>query len=74
MEYDYRKLSGKIVEKFETQYNFATAMDISERTLSLKINGKVSWKDSEMAKAMSLLGIDVRHISDYFFKPKVHNS
>lgn len=44
MCYDYSRLSGKIVEKYGTQYNFAIAMKLSERSLSLKLNGKVGWK------------------------------
>ena len=30
MVFDYSKLSGRIVEKFGTQYNFAIAMGLSE--------------------------------------------
>ena len=61
MCYDYSKLAGRIVEKFGTQYNFAIAMGLSERTISLKMNGKVSWKDTE-----------TNFIHLYFFKEKVH--
>lgn len=38
MSYDYSKLRGKIVEVFGKNEPFATAMDMSERTLSLKLN------------------------------------
>ena len=38
--YDYKKLRGKIVEKYATMQNFAKSMEWSERTLSLKINNK----------------------------------
>ncbi|AUB51997.1 DUF739 domain-containing protein [Enterococcus mundtii] len=72
MSYDYSSLSGKIVEKFGTQYNFAIAMGMSERSLSLKINGRVSWKDDDIVKACSLLDIEIKNLHEYFFKPKVH--
>ncbi len=72
MCYDYSRLSGKIVEKYGTQYNFAIAMKLSERSLSLKLNGKVGWKDSEIWKAIQLLDIPVEKIHLYFFKEKVH--
>ncbi|HDG6063125.1 TPA: DUF739 family protein [Staphylococcus aureus] len=72
MCYDYSRLSGKIVEKYGTQYNFAIAMKLSERSLSLKLNGKVAWKDSEIWKAIQLLDIPVEKIHLYFFKEKVH--
>lgn len=74
MCYDYSSLSGKIVEKYGTQYNFAIAMKLSERSLSLKLNGKVNWKDSEMWRAINLLDIPVDEIHLYFFKEKVHIS
>lgn len=72
MSFDYSALSGKIVEKFGTQYNFANAMQLSERSLSLKLNNKVPWKDIEIFKALELLGIESNDICKYFFNAKVH--
>ena len=74
MSYDYSTLSGKIVEKYGTQYNFSIAMGLSERTMSLKLNSKVPWKDNEMVKACELLDIETKQIHQYFFKQKVHVS
>lgn len=71
MSFDYSSLSGKIVEKYGTQYNFAVAIGLSERSLSLKLNNRVRWKDTEIIKAVELLGIDKNLISKYFFKTKV---
>lgn len=71
MSFDFSKLSGKIVEVFGTQYNFAVAMQLSERTLSLKLNNKVSWRTVEVGKACELLGIPKTEIPDYFFNIKV---
>lgn len=71
MSFDYSTLLGKIIEQFGTQYNFATAMNLSERSLSLKLNNKVYWKNSEIAKATKILGIDEKDIPKYFFKEKV---
>lgn len=69
--YDYSKLSGRIVEIFETRYKFAEAMNWSERTLSLKMNGQRSWRQSDICKAIRLLKLTVEDIPDYFFKQKV---
>lgn len=69
--YDYSKLLGRIVEKFGTQAKFAEAMGISERSLSLKLNGKVGWKQPEIAKACSLLELEDFDIPVYFFTLKV---
>lgn len=71
MKFDYSALNGKIVEKFGTQYNFALAMGTSERSLSLKLNDKVAWKDTDILKAADLLDIDKREVYKYFFEGKV---
>lgn len=67
MPYNYSKLLGRIVEKVGTQSNFAEKMELSERTISLKLNGKVGWKQSEIAKACQVLDISDREIPAYFF-------
>ena len=41
MSFNHNKLRGKIIEKYGTQGAFAKALGVSERTLSLKINGKM---------------------------------
>ena len=70
---DYSKLKGKIIEKYSTQANFSKALNISERSLSLKLNSEVDWKQSEIFKATKLLGIPNDEIDQYFFKVKVQN-
>lgn len=72
MSYDYSKLLGRITEKCGTQLNFALAMGLSERSVSLKLNRHVSWKDTEIVKAIEVLGISAKDIPEYFFKEKVH--
>lgn len=72
MKYDYSALNGKIVEVFTTQANFAEALGYSERTVSLKLNGHVPWKDIEIYRAINLLGLTVDDIPRYFFKHDVH--
>lgn len=73
MAFNYNKLSGKIVEIFGTRYNFAKAMGWSERTLSLKMSGKRSWKQSDICKAINLLNLTEEDIPTFFFTPKVQN-
>lgn len=67
MPYNYSKLLGRIVEKVGTQSNFADHMGLSERSISLKLNGKVGWKQSEIAKACEVLSIKDEEIPAYFF-------
>lgn len=69
--YNYDKLSGKIVERFKTQADFAKAIGLSERSISLKLNGKLGWKQQEMARSCELLGIKVEEIGSYFFDLRV---
>lgn len=71
MSYDYSKLRGKIVEKFNSQSEFAKAIGLSERSLSNKINSKVPWKQTEISECCRLLDIAETELAEYFFKNKV---
>lgn len=73
MAFDYSKLRGRIVEKYSSQIEFAKALGWSERTLSLKMNGKVAWKQTDICNAIELLELSKDDIQDYFFKLKVQN-
>ena len=61
MAYDYSKLNGKFAEK----------MGLSERTISLKLNNKIAWKQTEMQKASEILGFSESDMQMYFFTLKV---
>ena len=74
MPYDYNKLLGRIVEKVGTQGSFSEKMGLSERTVSLKLNGKIGWKQSEIAQACKVLSIPEEEIPAYFFKLKVQDA
>ena len=71
MEFDYSKLLGRITEKVGTQANFAQRMDLSERSVSLKLNGKIAFKQCEILKACETLDIGKEEIGRYFFVEKV---
>lgn len=73
MSFDYRKLKGAIIEKFGSQSVFAMKIGVSERTLSLKMNGKIAWKQPEIIRAIELLELSKNDIKDYFFNEKVQN-
>jgi hypothetical protein len=74
MTFDFSKLRGKIREKFNTESAFAEAMEMSNPTLSAKLNGKVCWTDRDIVKACGLLDIPFEFIPVYFFTEKVVSS
>lgn len=67
MAFNYAKLLGRIVEICGTQANFAEAMGLSERTISLKLNNKIGWKQGEMEQACNVLHLPYSEIPAYFF-------
>lgn len=67
MPYRYDKLLGRIVEKCGTRAEFAKRMQLSERTVSLKLNGKRPWSQVDIAKACEVLDIELTEIQEYFF-------
>lgn len=69
--FDYSKLRIRINECYSCNVNFAIKMGFSERTLSLKLNNKSEFSQSEILKATELLKIPLREINSYFFKLKV---
>ena len=71
MEYDYRKLLGKIKEVYGKQSAFAKALGLSERSLSLKLSNQRYFKMSEITLAIQLLGLSLSDIAEYFFTLKV---
>lgn len=74
MAYDYSKLNGRIIEICGTQAVFAEKMGLSERTVSLKLNNKVAWKQPEMQKAAVVLEFPEAEIQTYFFTMKVQDN
>ena len=67
MPYNYSKLLGRIVERCGTQAVFAEKIGLSERSVSLKLNGKRAWKQLEIEKACDVLEINRSEIDQYFF-------
>lgn len=70
MNYDFSKLRGKIVEKYGNITSFASKLDVSVATLSLKLRGRRSFSNREIEQCIELLGIDRSQIPEYFFKLK----
>ena len=67
MKYDYSRLNGRIVEKFGTRKAFAAALNLSEHSLSLKLNNRIPFKQSEMERSCELLEVPIALVSDFFY-------
>ena len=71
MAYNYSKLNRKIIEVCGTQGKFAEMMGLSERSVSLKLNNKIMFKQDEISKASQILNISIDEIQSYFFTLEV---
>ena len=67
MPYDYSKLLGRLKEKHITQDVLAEKVGMKPTTLSLKLNNKAKFKQSEISSICKLLDIEASKIGDYFF-------
>lgn len=67
----YAKLRGKIKEVYGTQGAFAKAINMSNVSVSHRLNGKLEWKSSEIAKACQALNIPMAENAEYFFTKEV---
>lgn len=63
----FGRLREEIKNKFQTEKVFADAVGIDSSTLSLKLNGKVGWKQAEIEKVCKLLDIPIERVHEYFF-------
>ena len=71
LPFDYSKLKGRIKEKFGTQKAFAKAIGITEAALSHKLTGVNCFKQDDIYRAISALGITEDLVSEYFFTLEV---
>ena len=63
---------GDKTEWFQFSKGFFCEFDRKNHSvISLKMNGKVEWKQNEIYSACQLLGITNDQITDYFFAIKV---
>lgn len=73
MEFDFRKLRGRIIEKYGQYDALAKAINMSPAQLSDRLNNKISFKPSEIYRISSadVLDIPGAEIPRYFLTPKV---
>ena len=61
-------LWGLLKSKRLTQKELANRIGITNQTLSLKMSGKVQFKQKEIKKISEVLDIPQNKIGEYFFK------
>lgn len=71
MSFDYSKLLGRMREKNITQEVLAERIGNTPATLSLKLNNKAKFKQSEIADICKILDISSNLIGTYFFTIRV---
>ena len=75
MIYNFDKLKGKIKEVYNTQNEFASAMNMAPNTLSGKLNNQFEFTSNEISRAIDLLGITSGEEAwNIFFTIKVENN
>lgn len=69
--YDYSKLNGRIAEICGSQAEFARRMNMSQHTVSHKLNNRVGFRQDEIEDALEVLRIERVDVPMYFFTVKV---
>lgn len=67
-EFNFDKLTGRIIEKFKTRENFAPKVPMSIPTLINKLNGRVDFKSKEVVRFCRLLDIPLEQIPNFFYE------
>lgn len=65
--FEYRKLRGRIIEKYGTQGKFAEAIGISENALSKKMTCATGLSQDDIILWSELLDIQKSDFGDFFY-------
>lgn len=67
MEFENKNIEERIRSRFGTHKKFASAIGISESSLSRYLKGKNEWDSEAMIKAIRALKIPIKDVESYFF-------
>lgn len=67
MPYQYKKLRGRIVEKFGSIAEFSKEIGMSAVSVSKKLCGKTQFSQSDITEWAEKLDIQLSEYSEYFF-------
>ena len=65
--FEYRKLRGRIVEKYGTLNAFFELLDISKIQASKKINGRSGFSQKDVVEWCGLLDIALKDVGQFFY-------
>lgn len=66
-DFEYRKLRGRIIEKFGTISNFADTVGLTPAGVSKKLTGKAQFNQDDIIHWCDLLEINLEEAIPYFF-------
>lgn len=66
MSFNYRKLRGRIYEKYDSMSAFATALGKSKQTVTMKISGVVKFSQEDIVNWSKLLDISPEQYGLFF--------
>lgn len=64
--FNYSKLRGRIREIYGTETKLAADMGMDRMALSVRLNNKREFSQTEMLKICDLLKININNVADYF--------
>lgn len=65
--FEYRKLRGRIVEKYGTFNAFFEKLTITNIQASKKINGRAGFSQKDIVEWCGLLEIDLKDVGQFFY-------
>lgn len=66
VEFDYSKLKGRIIEKYDSISKFVDDFGGTIQNFSLKLNNKVQFSQKDIIKIVDMLDIPIEYIGIYF--------
>ncbi len=71
MSFNFKRLRGRIIEKYGSQAEFSKVLGISQNSLSKKMNSKTRFSSDDIVRITKLLNISNSEITSYFFNTEV---
>ena len=71
MGYSYSKLRGRIVEMYGSQREFSKAVNLSEQSITAKLNSRSDFSQDDIIQWSNVLQIGLVDIGPYFFNQEL---